>query len=135
MASAKMASAIDVRIDDVGSMLKFRISFPLGENSARFCRSLWLPGSILNFRIGSVSSIGGLIATTLFADIVSDSQKNPNFAQHVALQKPFANKMSQKPENHPNFEKNALGVKRRFSEQLSEFRGILGATLRMALTT
>ena len=40
-----------------------------------------------------------------------------------------------KPGNHPNFEKNALGVKRPFSEQLSEFRGILGATLGMALTT
>ena len=28
----------------------------------------------------------------------------------------------QKPGNHPNFEKNALGVERPFSEQLSEFR-------------
>ena len=37
--------------------------------------------------------------------------------------------------NHPNFEKNALGVKRPFSEQVSEFRGILGAILGMALTT
>ena len=36
--------------------------------------SVWLPGSILNFRIGSVSSIGGLIAATLFADTASDSQ-------------------------------------------------------------
>ena len=44
MASAKMASAIGVRIDDVGSILKFRIGFPFGEN---------------NFRIGSVSSSGG----------------------------------------------------------------------------
>ena len=35
----------------------------------------------------------------------------------------------------PNFEKSALGVKRPFSEQLSEFRGILGAILGMALTT
>ena len=41
----------------------------------------------------------------------------------------------QKPGNHPKFEKNALGVKGRFSEQLSEFRGILGAILGMALTT
>ena len=41
----------------------------------------------------------------------------------------------QKPGNHPNFEKHALGVKRPFSEQLSEFRGILGAILGMALTT
>ena len=41
----------------------------------------------------------------------------------------------QKPGNHPSFEKNALGVKRPFSEQLSEFRGILGATLGMALMT
>ena len=40
-----------------------------------------------------------------------------------------------KPGNHPIFEKNALGVKRPFLEQLSEFRGILGATLGMALTT
>ena len=28
MASAKTASAIDVRIDDVGSILRFRIGFP-----------------------------------------------------------------------------------------------------------
>ena len=33
------------------------------------------PGSILNFRIRSVSSVGGLIAATLFAATVSDSQK------------------------------------------------------------
>ena len=64
MASAKMASAIDVRIDDVVSILKFRIGFPFGENSAGFCQSVWLPESILNFRIGSVSSIGGLIAAS-----------------------------------------------------------------------
>ena len=73
MAPAKMASAIGVRIDDVGSILKFRIGFPFRENSADFCQSVWLPGSILNFRIGSVSSIGGLIAATLSADTVSDS--------------------------------------------------------------
>ena len=55
----------------VWSTLKFRIGFPFGENSAGFCKwrpkSVWLPGSILNFRIGSVSSIGGLMAATLFA--------------------------------------------------------------------
>ena len=73
MASAKMVSAIGVRIDDVGSTLKFRIGLSFGENSAGFCQSLWLPESILNFRIGSVSSIGGLIAATLSADTVSDS--------------------------------------------------------------
>ena len=49
MASAKMASAIGVRIDDVGSILKFRIGFPFGKNSTGFCQSVWLPGSILNF--------------------------------------------------------------------------------------
>ena len=76
MASAKMASAIDVRfVDDVGSILKVRIGFPFGENSAGFCQSVWLPGSMLNFRTGSVSSIGGLIAATLFADTISDPQK------------------------------------------------------------
>ena len=53
MASAKMASAFDVRIDDVGSILKFRIGFPFGENSAGFCQSVWLPGSIVNLRPGS----------------------------------------------------------------------------------
>ena len=63
-----------VHIDDAGSMLKFCIGFPFGENSAGFCKSVWLPGSILNFRKGSVSSIGGLIAATLFATTVSDSQ-------------------------------------------------------------
>ena len=73
MASAKMASAIGVRIDDVGSILKFRIGYPFGENSACFCQSVWLPESMLNFRIGSVSLIGGLIAATLFADTISDS--------------------------------------------------------------
>ena len=60
MASAKMASAIDVRVGDVGSTLKFRIGLPFGENSAGFCQSVGLPGSILNFRIGSVSSIRGV---------------------------------------------------------------------------
>ena len=44
------------------------------EKSVGFCRSVWLPVSILNFRIRSVSSIGGLIAATLFAATVSDSQ-------------------------------------------------------------
>ena len=66
MASATVASAIDVCIDDVGSRLKFRIGFPFGENSAGFCQSVWL--------IGPVSSIGGLIAATLFADTISDPQ-------------------------------------------------------------
>ena len=74
MASAKTASAIDVRIDDVGPILKFHIGFPFGEDSAGFYKSVWLPGSRLNFRIGSVSSIGGLIAATLFADTISDYQ-------------------------------------------------------------
>ena len=64
-----------VRIDDVGSILKFRIGFPFGGKSARFCQSVWHAGSILNFRIGSVSSIGGLIVATLFADTISDSQE------------------------------------------------------------
>ena len=73
MASAKMASALDVRIDDVGSILKFRIGFPF-EHSGGFCQSVWLPKSILNFRIRPVSSIGGLLAATLFADTISDSQ-------------------------------------------------------------
>ena len=35
---------------------------------------MWLPGSILNFLSGSVSFMGGLIAATLFAATVSDSQ-------------------------------------------------------------
>ena len=60
MASAKMASAVDVRIDDVGSILKFRIGFPFGGMSAGFCMFVHIPGSKLNFRIGSVSSIGGV---------------------------------------------------------------------------
>ena len=29
-----------VRIDDVESILKFRIGFPFGENSAGFCKSV-----------------------------------------------------------------------------------------------
>ena len=97
MASAKKHGVRNrVRIDDVGSILKFRIGFsfgecltPLvaerafptrrgpfsyqgvstrgvrhspvsfGESSAGFCRSVWLPESILNFHIGPVASIGG----------------------------------------------------------------------------
>ena len=44
MASAKMASAIGVRIDDVGSILKFRIGFPFGENSVGFFPVRVAPG-------------------------------------------------------------------------------------------
>ena len=85
IASAKTASAIDVRIDNVGSILKFRIGFPFGENSAGFYKSVWLPGSILNFSIAFVSSIGGLIAATLFADTVSNSQiKCKKMSAHIA---------------------------------------------------
>ena len=54
-----------VCIDDVRSILKFCMGFPFGENSARFCKSVWLPGSIQNFRIRSVSSIGALLADTV----------------------------------------------------------------------
>ena len=66
-----MASAIDVRIDDVGLVLKFRVGFPLSfeENSAGFCQSVWLPESILNFRIGSVSSIALTLQSLLFSII------------------------------------------------------------------
>ena len=39
----------------------------------------------------------------------------------------FGSTISQKPANYP--QKNAPGVKRPFSEQLSEFQAILGATL------
>ena len=60
-----------VRIDDVVSILKFHIGFPFRENSVWLCKSVWVLESILNFRIGSISSIGGLIAATLFAAPVS----------------------------------------------------------------
>ena len=43
--------------------------------------------------------------------------------------------MFQKTGNHPNAEKKKLWARRPFSEQLSEFRGILGATLGVALMT
>ena len=75
MVSAKTASTIDVRIDDVGRYSNSVSASPFGKNSAGFCHSVWLPQSILNFRIGSVSSIGGLSAATLFADTISDSQR------------------------------------------------------------
>ena len=60
-----------------------------------------------------------------------------NFGPHRNSNSSETITVIQKPENHPNFEKqkNALGVKRPFSEQRSEFRGILGAILGMALTT
>ena len=44
MASAKMASAIDVRIDDVGSILKFRIGFPFGDEICLFLPVRVAPG-------------------------------------------------------------------------------------------
>ena len=75
-ASAKTASTIDARIDDVGSILEFRIGFLFGEKSVGFCKSVWLPVSILKFRIGSASSMGGgLIAATMFADTISNPQR------------------------------------------------------------
>ena len=49
------------------------MGFSFRENSSGFCKSVWLLGSILNFCIGSVSSIEGLIAPTLFAVTISDS--------------------------------------------------------------
>ena len=48
--SPQVRSAEPPRDQDMGSILKLRISFPFGENSAGFCKSV---GSILNFRIGS----------------------------------------------------------------------------------
>ena len=42
----------------MGSILTFRIGIPFGEKSAGFCKSMWLPGSMLNVRMGSVPSIG-----------------------------------------------------------------------------
>ena len=60
MASAKNGVRNRVRIDDVGSILKFRIGFSCGGNYAGFSKFVWIPGSILNFRIGSVSLIGGV---------------------------------------------------------------------------
>ena len=87
-----------VRIDDAGSILKFSIGFPFGENSAWFCKFVWIPGSILNFLIGSVSSKGGLIAATLFAATISDSQKeygwNNSPAKATADSKDDANALS-----------------------------------------
>ena len=55
MASTKMACAI---VSVCGVDTELRIGFPFGEKSARFCKFVWLPGSILKFRIRSVSSIG-----------------------------------------------------------------------------
>ena len=65
-----------VRIDDVGRYCN-SVSALLSERiSAGFCNFVWSPESILNFRIGSVSSIGGLIAAILFAAAFSDSQSS-----------------------------------------------------------
>ena len=73
IASAKMASAISVRIDDAGSILKFRIGFLFGENSAWFLPVHVARGVDTEFpyRVRIVDR--GLIAATLFADTVSDS--------------------------------------------------------------
>ena len=77
MASAKMASAIDVRIDDVGSILKFPIGFSVGENSAGFCQSVSqrvASGVDAEFPYRVCIVDRGLIAATLFAVTISDSQ-------------------------------------------------------------
>ena len=61
--SAETGSAIDVRIDDAGSILNFRIGFSLWFSAVvNQLSPLVLEasrGSILNFRIGFLSSIGG----------------------------------------------------------------------------
>ena len=49
--SAKMGSAIDVRIDDAGSMLKFRIGFPL-----------WFSAVVSQLRLGLVVGFGAIQA-------------------------------------------------------------------------
>ena len=51
---------------------------PFWKKSAGFCKIVLILESMLNFRIGSVSSIGGLIAATLFAATVSDAQRKHN---------------------------------------------------------
>ena len=62
LTSAKTGSAIDVRIDDAGSILNFRIGFSLWFSAlVNQLSPLVLEasrGSILNFRIGFLSSIG-----------------------------------------------------------------------------
>ena len=63
MASTKTAAAIDVRIDDVGSILKFRIIFLFWRE---FC---W----VLQVRVTSVVD-AEFPYRALFADTVSDSQ-------------------------------------------------------------
>ena len=63
MASAKMASAIDVRIDDVGSILKSFAS-PCGFSGV---------GTEFPYRVRIVDR--GVIAATLFAATISDPQR------------------------------------------------------------
>ena len=78
--SAKTGSAIDVRIDDVGSILKFRIGFSPGFSAV-----------VSHLRLSSLVGFGGIeavdtefpyrvpivdrgaIAVPLFADPISDS--------------------------------------------------------------
>ena len=116
-ASAKMASAIDVRIDDAGSILKFRIGFSFGESSAGFCHSVWLPESILNFRIGSVSSIGGLIAAALFADTISGSANFAVFRSGSGVSDPTSAKNSDSQiQESPRQTKPKKGAKRKVHE-------------------
>ena len=75
--------------------------------------------------------------------VLSDWSLQRDFMRAIVLPAPLQTLVgefskdfcSQKPGNHPNFEKKALGVKRPFSEQLSKFRGIPGAILGMALMT
>ena len=63
-----------VCIDDAGSILKFRIGFPFGENSAGVLQVRVASGVDTEFpyRVRNVDR--RLIAVTLFAATVSDSQ-------------------------------------------------------------
>ena len=113
MTSAKTASAIDVRIDDVGSILKFCIGsllkgVLLGLASACV--------SILNFRIGSVSSIGGLIAATLFADTVSDSQSFSRKQKRTRTTGTIFQEPKPELEPHPSLETVGKFIERTLSQ-------------------
>ena len=80
---------LSIEVSEVASAKKWRpqsrpyrrcvvdTEIPLERILLGFAGFFWFPGSILNFRIGSVPSMRGVIAVTLFAATISDSQSLP----------------------------------------------------------
>ena len=124
------------RVHLLGSILKFHIGFPFRKNFAGFCKSVWLLGEILSFLIGSVSSIGGLIAATLSAATVP-IPRSKSVTQSVLLltetqDKKSATKSIAKSEKNPCKIRHSHKENRRISTQLRRVPYFLWGTTQVS---